>query len=247
MDQTSNSLVMLPGLLNDERLWAQQAEALSDQCEVHVADLTQDDSIPSMARRVLDKAPPRFSLAALSMGGYVAFEIIRQAPERVLRLALLDTTASLDSVERAATRRGLLELANRGRFIGVSPQLLPRLIHARWLNSHVSRIVQEMAVAVGKDGFIRQQQAILDRPDSIPLLSEIKVPTLVMVGADDQLTPVREARTIHDGIAGSRLEILPDCGHLPPLEEPERTTTLLREWLAMEPEVKSLSEFVYTQ
>ncbi len=231
MDVTPPALVMLPGLLNDQRLWAQQATDLAGEREVRIADLTRDDSISAMARRVLDEAPPLFALAALSMGGYVAFEIMRQAPERVLRLALFDTMASLDSAERAATRRGLLQLAHRGRFIGVSPQLMPRLIHPRWLASHVSATVQQMAVAVGKEGFIRQQQAIIDRTDSLPLLAEIRVPTLIVVGADDQLTPVAEARLMHERIAGSRLEILPECGHLPPLEMPERTLALLREWL----------------
>ncbi|MFC5699023.1 alpha/beta fold hydrolase [Pseudomonas sp. GCM10022186] len=232
MDVNPPALVMLPGLLNDQRLWAQQAADLAGEREVRIADLTRDDSISAMARRVLDEAPPRFALAALSMGGYVAFEIMRQAPERVLRLALFDTMASLDSAERAATRKGLLQLAHRGRFIGVSPQLMPRLIHPRWLDSHVSATVQQMAVAVGKEGFIRQQQAIIDRADSLPLLPQIRVPTLIVVGADDQLTPVAEARLMHERIPGSRLEILPECGHLPPLEMPERTLALLREWLA---------------
>jgi len=231
MDVNPSALVMLPGLLNDQRLWAKQAAALAGQVGVHIADLTRDDSIKAMARRVLDEAPPRFALAALSMGGYVAFEIMRQAPERVLRLALFDTMASLDSPERAATRRGLLALAHRGRFIGVSPQLMSRLIHPRWLDSHVSATVQQMAVAVGKVGFIRQQQAIIDRADALPLLPGIRVPTLIVVGANDQLTPVSEARLIHERIPGSRLEILPECGHLPPLEMPEQTITLLREWL----------------
>ncbi|WP_044874424.1 alpha/beta fold hydrolase [Pseudomonas sp. LFM046] len=231
MEVNPPALVMLPGLLNDHRLWAQQAEALAGQVDVQIADLTRDDSTAAMARRVLDEAPPRFALAALSMGGYVAFEILRQAPERVLRLALFDTMASLDSAERAATRKGLLELAHRGRFIGVSPQLMRRLIHSRWLGSHVSAAVQEMAAAVGKEGFIRQQQAIIDRADAVPLLAAIRIPTLIVVGADDQITPVTEARLMHERIAGSRLEILPECGHLPPLEAPERTTDLLREWL----------------
>lgn len=231
METTSPALVMLPGLLNDQRLWAYQAQALAGEREVQIADLSRDDSITAMAHRVLENAPPRFALAALSMGGYVAFEVLRQAPERVERLALFDTMASLDSAERAATRRGLLELAQRGRFIGVSPQLMPRLIHARWLDSEVSRTVQQMAIAVGKEGFIRQQRAIIHRPDSLPTLAGIRVPTLIVVGADDQLTPVAEARLMHERIAGSRLEVLPECGHLPPLEAPERSLTLLREWL----------------
>ncbi|MNQ67013.1 Pimeloyl-[acyl-carrier protein] methyl ester esterase [compost metagenome] len=246
MDMNPSALVMLPGLLNDQRLWAQQATALAGQVDVQIADLTRDDSIGAMAQRILDEAPPRFALAALSMGGYVAFEIMRKAPERVQRLALFDTMASLDSRERAATRRGLLQLAHRGRFIGVSPQLMPRLIHPRWLDSQVSATVQQMATAVGKEGFIRQQQAIIDRADAVPLLAEIRVPTLIVVGADDQLTPVAEARLMHERIPGSRLEILPQCGHLPPLEEPAQTTALLREWLVMEASEQSQPDYVYT-
>ncbi|MCY1414245.1 3-oxoadipate enol-lactonase [compost metagenome] len=154
--------------------------------------------------------------------------------------------ASLDSPERAATRQGLLELAERGRFVGVSPQLMPRLIHPRWLDSQVSATVQQMAAAVGKDGFVRQQQAIIKRADSLPVLGDIQVPTLIVVGADDQLTPVSEAWLMHERITGSRLEILENCGHLPPLEEPERTTILLREWLAVEFDGRGVRDFVYT-
>ncbi|MCO6055233.1 alpha/beta hydrolase [Pseudomonas sp. MOB-449] len=242
----TSDLVMLPGLLNDHRLWEQQAEALSGQANVQIADLTRDNSIGDMARRVLDEAPPLFSLAALSMGGYVALEIMRLAPQRVQRLALFDTMASTDSEERAANRRGLLELAERGRFIGVSSQLMPRLIHQRWLGTPVADLVQQMATAVGKDGFIRQQQAILNRSDAVPLLSQILVPTLIVVGAQDQLTPVAEAQLMHARIPGSRLVVLAECGHLPPLEEPDRSTALLREWLATDSVGSTPTEYVYS-
>ncbi|KUM42461.1 alpha/beta fold hydrolase [Pseudomonas sp. EpS/L25] len=225
-------LVLLPGLLCDERLWATQAADLAAICPVLIPDLTRDASIAAMARRVLAEAPPRFALGALSMGGYVAFEILRQAPERVARLALFDTMASPDGEARAAQRRAMLELAERGRFLGISPQLLPRLIHASRLDSPVADTVVAMGKAVGKEAFLRQQRAIIDRPDSRPTLATIQVPTLVVVGAQDQLTPPAEAELMHQGIQGSRLVVLDECGHLPPLELPERTTTLLREWLA---------------
>jgi pimeloyl-ACP methyl ester carboxylesterase len=237
---------MLPGLLNDQRLWEQQAEALSGQANVRIADLTRDNNVSDMAHRVLDEAPPRFSLAALSMGGYVALEIMRLAPQRVQRLALFDTMASPDSEERAANRRGLLELAERGRFIGVSSQLLPRLIHQRWLGTPIADLVQQMATVVGKDGFIRQQQAILNRRDAVPLLSEIRVPTLIVVGDQDQLTPVAEAQLMHARIPGSRLVVLPECGHLPPLELPDRSTALLREWLATDRIDSTPPAYVYS-
>lgn len=231
---TTLPLVLLPGLLCDERIWLHQVKALASEVTVFIPDLTLDASIADMARRVLAEAPPRFSLAALSMGGYVAFEIIRQAPERVARLALFDTMASLDPPQRERVRRGLLSLAESGRFVGVSPQLLPKLIHPKWLDTPVADTVRMMAATVGKEGFIRQQQAIIDRPDPLPVIKGIRVPTLIVVGADDQITPVPEAHLMHAHIEGARLEVLQECGHLPPLEQPETATKLLREWLADE-------------
>lgn len=225
-------LILLPGLLCDSRLWAAQAADLADVCPVLIPDLTRDLGIPALARRVLAEAPPRFALGALSMGGYVAFEILRQAPERVARLALFDTMASPDAPERAAQRRAMLELAERGRFLGISPQLLPRLIHPSRLGTPVADTVLAMGKAVGKEAFLRQQQSIIDRPDSRPTLAGIRIPTLIVVGAQDQPTPPAEAELMHAGIQDSHLVVLDDCGHLPPLELPERTSALLREWLA---------------
>ncbi len=231
MSRDNLPLVMLPGLLNDHRLWAHQHAAFAADRPVSIPDLSQDTAIAAMAERVLDQAPPRFALAALSMGGYVAFEILKRAPERVARLALLDTMARPDEAARARVRRGLLELASLGKFKGVTPQLLPRLMHARSLASTVPEVVMAMADAIGREGFIRQQQAIIDRADYRPVLETIRVPTLVLFGAQDEITPLAEARLIHAGIAGAHLEVLDECGHLPPLEHPERTTELLGRWL----------------
>lgn len=224
-------LVMLPGLLCDERLWSEQARALSDIADPLIADLTQDDSVTAMAARVLAAAPPRFALAALSMGGYVALEIMRQAPERVSRLALLATSAAPDSPERAATRRAAIESLKLGRFVGVTTRLLPQLVHASHVDGPVGQEVRDMAARVGGEAFLRQQTAILGRPDSRPTLATITVPTLVAVGDSDVLTPPAEAEDIHAGIAGSRLHLFQACGHLPPLEQPAAVSAQLRDWL----------------
>jgi pimeloyl-ACP methyl ester carboxylesterase len=225
------ALLLLPGLLCDARLWRDQMQALAGQVECHVADLTQDDSIPAMAARALTAAPARFALCGLSMGGYVAFEILRQAPERVTRLALLDTSARPDTPEQARRRRGLMALTRSGRFRGVTPRLLPQLVHPAHLEGPVAEEVMAMAERIGKDAFLRQQAAILGRPDSRPLLPGIRIPSLVGVGEADVLTPPVLAEEIAAGIPGARLALLPGCGHLPPLEDPAATTALLRDWL----------------
>lgn len=224
-------LLMLPGLLCDQRLWRDQARDLGDIAEPTIPDLTLDDSLSAMARRVLDAAPERFALAALSMGGYVAFEILRQQPERVTRLALVDTSAALDSPQRVTQRLAGIKSLEHGRFFGVTSRMLPQLVHARHVHGPIGKEVQAMAKRVGGDAFLRQQNAILNRPDSRPLLASINVPTLVAVGDSDILTPPSDAEEMHRRIAGSTYYVFAACGHLPPMEVPDETTQLLRRWL----------------
>jgi pimeloyl-ACP methyl ester carboxylesterase len=224
-------LVLIPGLLCDERLWAHQKTSLEHSTPIYIPDVSLDASIAQMAERTLDEAPPLFALAALSMGGYVAMEIMRQAPERVKKLALLDTIVRPDDEARAKARRGLLTLAQMGRFKGVTPQLLPRLVHPRCIGTPIADTVLAMAQTIGKEGFVRQQQAIIERADYRPLLETIAVPTLIVVGQNDEITPPAESEEIHRGIPQSRLVVLAECGHLPPLEHPQLTTQLLIRWL----------------
>jgi pimeloyl-ACP methyl ester carboxylesterase len=228
-------LLLLPGLLCDEALWAGQCQALADVADIRVADLTVDDSVSAMARRVLAGAPDRFALAGLSMGGYVALEIVATAPERVERLALLDTSARADTPEQTRRRQGLIALADRGQFKGVTPRLLPMLIHPDRVGEEpLTSTVMDMAERVGKEAFLRQQRAIMGRPERRPLLPSIHVPTLVLCGDADALTPLELSRELAAGIATSRLAIVPDCGHLSTLERPEAVNAAMRRWLAAE-------------
>lgn len=224
-------LLLLPGLLCDERLWREPADALAGVADIHHADLTHDDSVAAMAACVLAAAPPVFALAALSMGGYVAFEILRQAPQRVAKLALLDTSARLDPPKRLAVRRAGLAMAEAGRFAGVTRKLLPQLVHASQVDTEVGEEVMAMAQRVGRDAFLRQQRAILERADSLPLLPALAVPTLVGVGDDDRMTAPGESRLLQASIAGSRLHVFAGCGHLPPMEKPQETSRVLHDWL----------------
>ena len=227
-------LLLLPGLLCDARLWRDQVAALSPSLRCVVADLTHDDALPAMAARALAAVAgaPRLAVAGLSMGGYVAFEILRQAPDRVARLALFDTSARPDTEEQARRRRALMALSQSGMFRGVTPRLLPQLLHPDNLAGPLGPEVTAMAERVGRPAFHRQQRAILKRPDSRPDLPGIAVPTLVAVGEGDALTPPHLAEEIAAGIPGAALARIPGAGHLPPMETPEAVTGLLRDWLS---------------
>lgn len=228
-------LILLPGLLTDGALWRHQTETLSDIADIKVSDLTQDDQLGPMARRVLAAAPETFALAGLSMGGYLAFEIMRQAPDRVRRLALLDTSPLPDSAEQTTRRRSLIDLARTGDFKGVTQRLLPLLIHPdRIRDAVLTRAVLEMAGRIGRDAFIRQQTAIMNRPDSRRDLGLIHCPTLVLCGRQDGLTPLAVHVDMAAALPNAALVTIEDCGHLSPLEQPHAVSAVLRYWLAME-------------
>ena len=225
-------LVLLPGLLCDRALWENQARHLADIAESRVMDLTVADSVEALAVAALEVAPPRFALAGLSMGGYVAMEILRRAPERVLKLALVDTTARPDNPDQLSRRRGLIGLARSGKFRGVTPRLLPLLIHPdRQADQDLTTTIMVMAERVGQEAFIRQQTAIMGRPDSRPGLGAVACPTLVVGGREDALTPPPLLAEIADHIPGARHVIIEECGHLPPLERPHALSALQRQWL----------------
>ncbi|MBX9635346.1 MAG: alpha/beta hydrolase [Magnetospirillum sp.] len=226
------SLVLLPGLLNDHRLWAHQQAALADMVDVSVGEVTQDDSLAGMADRVLAAAPPRFALAGLSMGGYVAMEIMRKAPERVERLALLDTTARPDTAEQRQRRVDAVAIAQAGGFDKIMPVMLPNLVHPDHLAlERVGGLAKDMARALGPEVFARQQHAIMHRPDSRPALNRIACPTLVLVGRDDTLTPVDRAEEMAGLIPDARLVLVDQSGHFSPLEQPQAVSAVMRYWL----------------
>jgi pimeloyl-ACP methyl ester carboxylesterase len=230
---SATPLLLLPGLLCDAALWQPQIDRLDGVAVCTVADLTQDDSIAAMARRPLAAIPPRFALAGLSMGGYVAFEILRQAPQRVTSALLLDTSARADTPEQARRRRGLMALALRsgaaGRFRGVTPRLLPQLLHPDSLaDPAITQTVLGMAERVGRDAYLRQQRAILGRPDSRGDLPALRLPVQVAVGDGDAVTPPELAREIAVLIPGASFRLLAGSDHLPTLEQPARVAMLLR-------------------
>ena len=225
--------LLVPGLNCDARVYAGVAQALWPFGPVTVANHQTGSTVEAIANGVLAHAPPKFALIGFSMGGYICFEILRQAPERVLKLGLLDTTARPDSEEATDNRRRMIALAQKGRFIDAVEQTFPKSVHAENAgNSDLYAIHRGMAEANGPKIYEQQQEAIISRPDSRPLLGSIKVPTLIVVGEGDQITPPDAAREMHEGIAGSELLVVPRGGHLALLEQPEPVHAALREWAA---------------
>jgi len=225
-------IVLVPGLICSPRIWTPLLPALWRHGPVTIANHIRDDSMAAIARRILQEAPPRFALSGHSMGGYIAFEIMRQAPERVGKLALLNTQARPDTPEATARRRGMMARAQSGGYREVVDDLCANFVHpSRSGDAILRQIVHDMAADVGVDAFVRQQNAIMARPDSRPMLTAIRCPTLVLTCDSDNIVPNKLSQEMTDAIAGSCLVVLDDCGHLPQLERPEATIEALAEWL----------------
>ena len=225
-------LILLPGLLCDRGLWQAQMAGLEDVAETDVPDLTHDDSLPAMARRVLAAGPSRFALAGLSMGGYLAQEIMRQAPERVARLAILDSSARADTPEKTARRHIAMDLARKDDIAAVTRLLWPDLVHpARQDDQRLLDALMAMARRIGRDGFLRQEKAIMARPDGRGDLARIAVPSLVLCGREDALTPLAWHEEMASLIPDAELVVIEDCGHLSTMERPAEVTAAMRRWL----------------
>ena len=230
---TKQPLVLVPGLLCTADLWQPQLDAFGDIADISVADHTLHDTIAAVAAGILADAPDRFALAGLSMGGYVSLEIMRQAPERVTRLALLDTSARADTSEQVQRRTDFIKLSEMGKFRGVTEALLPILIHETRLDDEaLVATIYRMAQDIGQVGFVRQQRAIMSRSDNRGLLGGISCPALVLCGRQDRLTPLDLHEEMAAGIAGAELVVLEDCGHLSTLERPDQVNAVMRDWLA---------------
>ncbi|MGO4711495.1 alpha/beta fold hydrolase [Bradyrhizobium sp. 2TAF24] len=225
-------LVLVPGLASSSRIYAAVMPVLWQAGPVMVASHVRDDSIGAIAARILREAPARFALAGHSMGGYIAFEIMRQAPERVAKLALLNTSARPDTPEATARRHQQMQLARDGRLHEVLDMIFPSFVHpARVTDAALLRLVHDMGDDVGAAGFVNNQTAIIARPDSRPGLAAISCPTLVLAAEQDAVLRKALSVEIADAIPGARLAVVPDCGHLAPVERPEAVGAALSAWL----------------
>ena len=220
--------VLVPGLLCSARLYSEQVPQLWHWGPVMVADHRHDDTMAAIAARCLAHAPPRFALAGLSLGGYIAFEIVRQAAERVVKLALISTSARPDTPEQKDRRRAQIAAARAGRFLEIPELLFPLVVdRSRQDDDALRRGLEQMAVETGPDVFVRHQEAIMSRPDSRPDLAAIRCPTLVIHGAGDELIDPEHGVEIAAGIDGAELVVLDGCGHVPTLERPREVSEAL--------------------
>lgn len=232
MTMTQTPILFVPGLLCTAECFTAQAEALWPCGPVTIASTLNGASMAEIAASILADAPPRFVLCGISMGGYLSFEILRQAPERVVKLALLDTSARPDTPQDTAQRHALVAQARSGDFQALLNVVMPLLLHPDHQDdARINAISVRMGLTVGIEGFARQQAAIIARPDSRPGLAAISVPTLVLVGDRDPLTPPDRAREMADAIPGARLVVVPDCGHASTLEQPDAVSRALLDWI----------------
>jgi pimeloyl-ACP methyl ester carboxylesterase len=225
-------IVFVPGLLCTGRIYEHQALELGQRHPVLFANHWSHDSMAGIAKGILDVAPERFALAGMSMGGYVAFEIMRQAPGRVEKLVLMSTAAKPDTPEKTEGRRKQLAAVKKDGVSVAIEALWPNLVHpARQEDAPLRAVFDAMADQIGPDSFARQIEAIIGRADSRPLLSQIKVPTLAIAGADDRLITPDNSEEIAKGIPGAKLERVEHCAHMGMIEKPETYTKLLKAFL----------------
>lgn len=225
-------LILLPGMMCDARLFGPQIDALSNRVPLMSFPLSQQDSVEAIAAEILNNAPPRFALAGLSMGGIVAMEVLRQAPDRVERLALLDTNPLAETPEVKARRAPQMAAVREGRLRQVMrDEMKPNYLADGPRQGAILDLCMAMATDLGPDVFLRQSQALMDRIDQRATLSAYTGKTLVLCGRADGLCPVERHQLMHDLLPDSVLTIIEDAGHLPTLEQPQETTAALIRWL----------------
>ena len=237
MSARKEALVLLPGFCCDQAYWQSQIDALSDVAECTCADYGKLDSIPAMAAAVLAAAPAQFSVAGHSMGGRVVFEIYRQAPNRVRRLAVFNT----GTAARPASAAGEEEASNRRRLLGIARAEGMRAMARQWVRNMVApprlqdhallETIVSMFERKSPDLFEAQMNALLNRPDATPVLAQIRCPALVVTGREDSWSPPLTHQIIASGIAGAKLVVVPHSGHMSAMEQPAAVAQALRDWL----------------
>ena len=225
-------LVMIPGMMCDERIFAPQIEELVSKRSVHVADISKHDNISDLAADVLSHAPPKFCLVGHSMGGIVAMEICAQDPKRIEKLVLIDTNPLAELEEVKLKREPQISDALSGKLINViRDEMKPNYLASSENQDIILNICLEMALSLGPKVFINQSRALQTRADQQSNIQSINIPVLIMCGSEDKLCTVERHEMMHNMISNSELKIINNAGHIPTLEQPSETTEVLKEWL----------------
>ena len=223
---------MVPGMMCDERIFSPQIEALSQNLEVTIADISNFSSVRELASDVLKKAPKKFSLLGHSMGGIVAMEIYSQAPNRIEKLILMDTNPKAELDEVKLKREPQIREVNKGKLLEVMrDEMKPNYLAESENKRSVLNVCMDMALNLGPDVFINQSRALQSRLDQQNTIQSIKIPVLIMCGSEDKLCPVERHEMMHNMITDSDLKIINNAGHMPTLEQPRETTEVIKEWL----------------
>ena len=226
------TLVLIHGLLDDRHMWAHQRRHLAACAPLATPDILTEDTLDRAAERVLAASDGPLAVAGFSMGGYVVFELLRRAPQRLARIALISTQARADTPEKSAERQRAIASAEAGGYEDVVDAALPEVVHPdRVADRTLMAELRTMALRVGPEAYVRQQKIIAHRPDSRPDLAAIACPALVICGRQDRLTPPALSEEMAAAIPGARLTLLDECGHYAPMERPFATTALLQQWL----------------
>lgn len=228
---SNQNLLLIPGLVCDAAVWRHQVAHLADIAEISVPPVTQGETIAKMARVVLDAAPQEFALAGFSMGGCIALEILRQAPGRVTKLVLLDTSARADTPNKTAWRHTVIAACERGEYLSVIEGMMPILLHPDQQKGPLPPFVREMTARIGPETYVRRQKVIGQRQDSRDLLRAAKQPVRAICGREDGMSTIEEHIEIAELAPHGRFSIIEQCGHMTILERPQAATALLRDWL----------------
>ena len=226
------SLVMIPGMMCDERIFSPQIDSLGDEIELTIADISRFSSVVDLASDVLKKAPRKFSLLGHSMGGIVAMEMYSQEPNRIEKLILMDTNPNSELEEVKSKREPQIKDVSEGKLLNVMrDEMKPNYLAQSRNQSSVLNVCMDMALSLGPDVFINQSRALQTRADQQSNIQSINIPVLIICGSEDKLCTVERHEMMHNMISNSELKIINNAGHMPTLEQPSETTEILKEWL----------------
>ena len=225
-------VVMIPGMMCDERIFAHQIEELGTDTEVYIADISKYSSIQELASDVLENSPPKFFLVGHSMGGIVAMEMCSQEPDRIEKLVIMDSNPKPELEETKLKREPQIRNVISGNLAQVmKEEMKPNYLADSYKQKDILNTCMEMALTLGPEVFVRQSRALQSRDDQQSTLKDLDIPVLIMCGSDDKLCSLEKHELMHNIINDSKLEVVMDAGHMPTLEQPQKTTEVIKSWL----------------